>query len=91
MPKNDTKGTKTSVWAFICTILLFPVTIVMYTLGVSGIIFLIISLLLAGVFLYYSIIFLKERTKQNSRKLMFASIAYLPLVWVAVFIDRLFI
>lgn len=91
VPKNDIYGKKTSTWALICTILLFPVTVIMYTMGIAGIIFLVLSLLLAGVFLYYSIVFLKERTKQNSRKLMFASIAYLPLVWVAVFIDRLFL
>lgn len=89
VPKNDTTGIKTSIYALFCTLLLFPVTIVMYTMGVANILFLVLSLILAGVFLYYSIVFLKERTKQNSRKLMFASIAYLPLVWVAVFIDRL--
>jgi len=61
----------------------------MFVMGISGMIFLVLSLILATGFLYYSIKFLNERTKENSRKLMFASIAYLPLVWVAVFIDRL--
>ncbi|MEP1151972.1 MAG: heme o synthase [Balneola sp.] len=89
VPKNDESGIKTSVWALICTLCLYPVTIAMYVMGLSGMIFLILSLILATGFLFYSIKFLQERTKENSRKLMFASIAYLPLVWVAVFIDRL--
>ncbi|MFY0685207.1 MAG: heme o synthase [Balneola sp.] len=89
VPKNDESGIKTSVWALICTLCLYPVTIAMYVMGLSGMIFLILSLILATGFLFYSIKFLRERTKENSRKLMFASIAYLPLVWVAVFIDRL--
>tara|TARA_R110002124_G_scaffold287310_1_gene472550 strand:+ start:10067 stop:10969 length:903 start_codon:yes stop_codon:yes gene_type:complete len=89
LPKNDTTGRKTSLWALICTLLLYPVTIALFVMGISGIIFLVLSLLLATGFLFYSIKFLRERTKENSRKLMFASIAYLPLVWVAVFIDRL--
>lgn len=89
LPKNDETGRKTSLWALSCTLLLYPVSVAMYVMGVSGIIFLVLSILLATVFLFYSIKFLRERTKENSRKLMFASIAYLPLVWVAVFIDRL--
>jgi len=89
LPKNDESGKKTALWSLICTVLLFPVTVAMYVMGISGIIFLVLSLLLATGFLFYSIKFLRDRTKENSRKLMFASIAYLPLVWVAVFIDRL--
>lgn len=89
LPKNDETGQKTAIWSLICTILLYPVSIAMFVMGISGMIFLVLSLLLATGFLYYSIKFLSERTKENSRKLMFASIAYLPLVWVAVFIDRL--
>jgi protoheme IX farnesyltransferase len=89
LPKNDETGRKTSLWAISCTILLYPVSIAMYLMDISGMIFLVLSLVLATVFLFYSIKFLRERTRQNSRKLMFASIAYLPLVWVAVFIDRL--
>ncbi len=89
IPKNDETGFKTSVWSLICTVLLFPVSIAMFMMGISGLIFLVLSLLLAGIFLFYSIKFFQERSKENARKLMFASIAYLPLVWVAVFIDRL--
>ena len=89
LPKNDVTGRKTSIWALACTILLYPVSIALFVMDISGIIFLVLSLLLATGFLFYSIKFLRERTKENSRKLMFASIAYLPLVWVAVFIDRL--
>lgn len=89
VPKNDDSGIKTSMWALICTLCLYPISIAIYMMGLSGIIFLVLSLLFATGFLFYSIKFIRERTKENSRKLMFASIAYLPLVWVAVFIDRL--
>ena len=90
LPKNDETGSKTSFWAILCTLLLFPTTTAIYWLSISGIVFLVLGILLALGFLFYSIVFLKDRTKENARKLMFASIAYLPLVWSAVFIDRLF-
>ncbi|MEX0719014.1 MAG: heme o synthase [Balneolaceae bacterium] len=88
LPKNDKVGHKTFFWALICTFLLFPVSIAIYQMGISGIIFLVLSLIFAAGFLFYTMKFGRDRTKQNAKKLMFASIAYLPLVWVAVFADR---
>lgn len=91
IPKNDHTGIKTSVYALLCTALLFPVSYSLYYLQLSGLVYLTLSLLIAAGFLYYAIIFIRERSRENARKLMFASIAYLPLVWIAVFIDRFFI
>lgn len=91
LPKNDESGHKTTFWALICTMLLFPVSIALFQIGVSGLIFLVLSLIFASGFLYYTIKFGRERSTLNAKKLMFASIAYLPLVWVAVFLDRFII
>lgn len=91
LPKNDESGSKTTFWALICTMLLFPVSIALFQIGVSGMIFLVLSLIFAGGFLFYTVKFGRERSTLNAKKLMFASIAYLPLVWVAVFIDRFII
>ncbi len=88
LPKNDHSGIQTAIWALACTLLLFPVTYGIFQLQVSGIIFLVGGLLSALGFLYYALVFGRERTKANARKFMFASIAYLPLVWIFVFIDR---
>lgn len=90
LPKNDVSGKKTAFYAIICTLLLFPVSYALYHLGFSGLVYLVLAMLLALFYLYYTLVFAKERTSQNARKLMFASIAYLPLIWAAVFIDRLF-
>lgn len=91
LPKNDETGIKTSFWAILCTLLLFPVTIAIYWLNLSDVFFLVLGMLLAIMFLYFGIVFLRERTKENARKLMFASIAYLPLLWSAVILDYLFL
>lgn len=89
-PKNDTTGMKTAVYTMICTLSLFPVSYALYYLNFSGIIYLVLAIICALGYLYYNIIFVRDRTNENARKLMFASLAYLPLVWTAVFIDRLF-
>lgn len=91
IPKNDHVGIKTSTYALLCTALLFPVSYSLFYLQLSGLIYLILSLLIATGFLYFAIVFVRQRSRENARKLMFASIAYLPLVWIAVFIDRFFV
>lgn len=88
LPRKDEMGYKTVFWSVICTLSLFPVTFAMYQLDISGIIFLVLGTIFALGFLAYTIKFGLERTKANSKQLMFASIAYLPLVWIAVFLDR---
>ncbi len=89
LPNNDVSGIKAAVVSIICLLLLIPVSILFYTLGYNGMIFLISSLILGVGFLYYGIKFLKEREKSTAKKLMFASIFYLPLVWIFILIDVL--
>lgn len=89
LPKNDEKGYKTSFYAIVCTLLLFPVSYSLIQMDIAGGFFLITSFALAAFFLWKGIVFAKERSRQNARKLMFASIAYLPLIWVMLFVDML--
>ncbi|MFD2533152.1 heme o synthase [Gracilimonas halophila] len=88
LPKKDDKGYKTVFWSMICALCLFPVTLAMYQLDISGMIFLVLGMVFALGFLAYTIKFGLDRTKANAKQMMFASIAYLPLVWIAVFLDR---
>ena len=90
LPKGDTTGSKTAFYAILCTILLFPTSTLLYVLNYSGLFFLISGLLLAVGFLGYAIQFSLNRTRETARKLMFASIAYLPLIWVVFIVDYLF-
>ncbi|MEO1023297.1 MAG: heme o synthase [Bacteroidota bacterium] len=88
LPKNDELGRKTAFWTLFCTLLLFPVTFTLYGIGISGLVFLVLGTGLALFFLWFSVRFVRDRSKLKARQLMFASIAYLPLVWVAVIIDH---
>jgi protoheme IX farnesyltransferase len=89
LPKGDLSGIKTSLYSLVCILLLVPVSWMVYELGISREIFLIGSLMLAAMFLFYGIRFVAERSRPNARKLMFASIAYLPLVWVIMVLDQI--
>ena len=89
LPKNDTEGNKTAFYAMFCTLLLFPISYLIYQIDTAGVVFLILSGFLALFYFWHVLKFAKERSSTNARKLMFASIAYLPLFWAALFIDRL--
>lgn len=87
LPKNDESGLKTSLFGIACILLLVPVTTLLFTINLAGLLFLVSSQLLGLLFLMYGIKFYRERSRLNARKLMFASIAYLPLVWLFLFVD----
>lgn len=89
LPKNDEQGTKATVLIVSCLIALLPVTWGLFAIGMSGWIYLAGALISSVIFLYYGILFAKDRTKEAAKKLMFASFGYLPLVWISIFVDLL--
>lgn len=89
LPVNDKKGHLSAITAFCCLLFLIPVSILLYLFHISGLIYLI-SAILAGLgYMVYGILFMREKTKLYAKKLMFASLFYLPIVWISILIDRL--
>lgn len=89
LPKNDEKGTKATILIVSCLIALLPVTWGLFAIGMSGWIYLASAFISSLVFLWYGLLFAKNRDKSSAKKLMFASFAYLPLVWIFIFVDLL--
>lgn len=89
LPKNDPQGIKATILIVGCLITLIPVSYGLYHIGMNSWIYLIGGLLSSLVFLYYGLIFAKDRDKSSAKKLMFASFGYLPIIWAFVLIDIL--
>jgi protoheme IX farnesyltransferase len=89
LPKNDPKGLKAALLMIGCLIALFPVCYGLYYIDMNGWLYLAGVLISSLVFLYYGLLFLKNRDKPSAKKLMFASFGYLPFVWAFVIIDLL--
>ncbi|HKJ31210.1 MAG TPA: heme o synthase [Balneolales bacterium] len=89
LPVKDQNGLWSTVTIMSCLILLIPVSIALYTFHINGMIYLAGAVLSGLVFLLYGIFFMLDRSKLNAKKLMFASLFYLPLVWISILIDRL--
>jgi protoheme IX farnesyltransferase len=67
---------------------LLPVSLVPSLMGLAGPVYFLVALALGLAFLAVSLRFAVKRTRRDARVLFFTSIAYLPLVWLAMVLDR---
>ena len=67
---------------------LLPVSLVPSMMGLAGMIYFAVALALGLAFLAVSLRFAVSRTRRDARVLFFTSIAYLPLVWLVMVLDR---
>lgn len=91
LPKNDEDGIKSAWVSLICLILLLPVTILLFTTGFNGLIYFIGAMLAGTFFFWFGAKFLFLRDKRNAKLLMFASIFYLPIIWISILLDVLLV
>lgn len=87
LPKNDTHGIKAAVWVLLPMLILFPTVYKLYVMDLVSWIYLSGSLLSTAVFLYYGIMFSIYRDISTAKGVMFSSFAYLPLIWIFIFLD----
>lgn len=81
----------TKIQMLIYTIILFPIAISPYFLGLSGMTYLIAASLLSGFFIFTAMKTLADKT-HKSAKLMFGySVFYLFALFLALIIDKLFL
>jgi protoheme IX farnesyltransferase len=86
---NDESGKKTAIHILLHTLLLVPVSAGLYLAGGSGLFYLALAILNSLVFLYYALLFYHKPGKQAARKVFHYSIAWLPLLFATIMLDRL--
>lgn len=87
LPKNDPHGYKASLWIIAPLLILFPTVYKFYVMGLVSWLYLAGALFATMGFFYYGVRFVISRDVPAARSLMFASFAYLPLVWIFIFLD----
>src|SRR5579871_2296971 len=89
LPSVDGPTKYSAIQSIIYSLLLLPVGVLPYFLGISGIISLVI-VTIANFFMVWQCIRLyKEMTVQAARRVMFSSYIYLPIVLLALLIDKI--
>jgi len=86
---TDKTGHKLCLQVILYSALLLAVSIVPSVLGDTGLLYLVGALLLGIFMLVASAIFVKSRSRKDARKLLFASIIYLPALLGVLALDTL--
>ena len=72
---------------FLYSLLLLPLTVMLFAIGTLGVIYLVLAVALTGLFIWYAARLLREATQGWARRTYRYSLLYLALVFVALAID----
>ena len=78
----DRDGRQTGILSVLFAVLLIPVSVLPTTVGLTGTIYLAVAPLMGIAFAVLAILFARQRTTSNARRLFFGSLIYLPALWI---------
>jgi protoheme IX farnesyltransferase len=88
LPVVEPDGRVTGQQIVIYTLMLLPVSLLPALLGMSGKLYLMGAIILGGLFLYSALKAAFSQSKQQARRLLLASVVYLPLLFILMVVDR---
>ena len=89
LPSIYPESKRTSYVILFFTVALFITSLGLYILKVAGIVYAVGAALLGGAFFMVALKVIMESNKKNARRLMLASIIYLPLLLIIILIERI--
>ena len=88
LPVVEPDGRVTAQQIVVYTLLLLPVSLLPTVLGISGKVYLYGAIILGLLFLYSSVRAALSKSRQEARRLLLASVLYLPLLFILMVINR---
>ena len=88
LPEGDTEGRVTGRQIVAYALALLPVSLIPVWMGQVGVLYLVGAIVLGLMYLYAGARLASSRTKVLARRLLLASIVYLPLVFALMMIDK---
>lgn len=88
---TDDSGTSTAVWIIAFTILTIVCSLLPWTMGATTWIYAILATLLGLPFLRASVAFWSDRSNAQAKRVLKASVMYIPLLVIALVVDVLWI
>ncbi len=88
LPVVEPDGRVTAQQIVVYTVLLLPVSLLPTALGISGKVYLYGAIVLGLLFLYSSVRAAFSKSRQEARRLLLASVIYLPLLFILMVLDR---
>ena len=91
LPVLEPDGRRTGQQAFLYAAVLWPVSLLPSGVGLSGLPYSIVATVLRFLLIGLAAAFARDRSMLAARRLFLFSIIYLPLLWSALVIDRVFL
>ena len=88
LPVVEPEGKVTAQQIVVYTVLLLPVSLLPAALGTSGKIYLVGAVVLGLLFLYSSVRAAMSKSRQEAKRLLLASVIYLPLLFILMVVNR---
>ena len=88
LPVVEPDGRVTAQQIVVYTVLLLPVSLIPAVLGISGRVYLYGAIVLGLLFLYSSVRAALSKSRQEARRLLLASVIYLPLLFILMVLNR---
>ncbi len=88
LPVVDPKGARTARHILVTSALLLPVSLLPSFLSMTGMLYLTGATVLGVMYAWAGIRVARERTVLRARKVLLASVAYLPLLYLLMLVDR---
>jgi heme O synthase-like polyprenyltransferase len=88
LPVIEPEGRRAGRQALMYAAALLPVSLVPTAVGVAGLAYALVAAVLGGLLIWLSVRFARARTDGTARALFLGSIAYLPLLWVAMILNH---
>ncbi len=88
LPVVEPEGRVTAQQIVVYTILLLPVSLLPTVLGTSGKVYLVGAIILGLLFLYSSVRAAISKSRQEAKRLLLASVIYLPLLFILMVVNR---
>jgi protoheme IX farnesyltransferase len=91
LPVLEPDGRRTGQQALLYAAALWPVSLLPALVGIAGLPYSIVATVLGFGLIALSALFARERTMKTARQLFLYSITYLPLLWAALLINRIWL
>jgi protoheme IX farnesyltransferase len=88
LPVVEPDGRVTAQQIVVYTLMLLPVSLLPTVMGMSGRIYFVGAIVLGLLFLYSSVRAAFSMSRQHARRLLLASVLYLPLLFVLMVLNR---
>jgi protoheme IX farnesyltransferase len=88
LPVVEPDGRVTAQQIVVYTVLLLPVSLIPAVLGISGRVYFYGAIVLGLLFLYSSVRAALSKSRQEARRLLLASVIYLPLLFILMVLNR---